>query len=237
MTNIIILLHGFGADCGRTAGSLMDDCAKTLSCAGYCSIRFDFYGCGKSSGVFKQMSLSSQLSDVVAVVEMAKGLYPMVKITLLGFSEGGLVASLAASMLKIDKLILLAPAISIIEEIKRGQLLGTALDIDCLSDSLYIKRIDRVVGKTFIQDCIDCDVRQISKYSGPVLYCQSIHDEYVPQKVEKIYQKLYFNRMSVVRVNTSNHIFNGCERKVMLEKVINFVSQKNNKPLGQNKEH
>lgn len=43
--------------------------------------------------------------------------------------------------------------------------------------------------------------------------------------------------MSVVRVNTSNHIFNGCERKVMLEKVINFVSQKNNKPLGQNKEH
>ncbi|MFK5705261.1 alpha/beta hydrolase [Ligilactobacillus sp. LYQ139] len=226
ITDIIILLHGFGADCGRTAGSLMADCAKDLGRAGYCSIRFDFYGCGKSDGAFKQMTLSSQLSDVVAVVQMTRSLYPMAKITLLGFSEGGLIASLAASMLKVDKLILLAPAISILAEINRGRLLGTAFDTDCLPDNLYVNRIDRIIGKAFIQECINCDIRQISKYLGPVLYCQSLHDEYVPQEVEKSYQKFYSGRMDVVRVNTSNHIFTGHERKTMLGKVIDFISRK-----------
>lgn len=64
------------------------------------------------------------------MINMVNFYYPNAKVILLGFSEGGLIASLAAPTLQIDKLILLAPAISMLTEIRRGILLGTSFDIN-----------------------------------------------------------------------------------------------------------
>lgn len=221
--SVVILLHGFGADCGRTKGSLINDCAKFLNYNGLLVIRVDFYGCGKSDGIFKDMSLSTQLEDVLAMVNMVNFYYPNAKVILLGFSEGGLIASLVAPTLQIDKLVLLAPAISMLTEIRRGILLGTSFDIKHIPNIINISKINQTVGKKFIIECINCSEQQISSFYGPVLYCQSLCDEYVPQEVALKYQNLYFNRIKIRKYDTSNHVFAGYNRKEMLQDIVDFI--------------
>lgn len=221
--NIVILLHGFGADCGRIKGSLISDCAEFLNHNGCLCIRVDFYGCGMSDGIFQEMSLSSQLKDVSAIMNMCHVDYPNSKVTLLGFSEGGLIASLVAPTLKLSKLVLLAPAISMLTEIRTGNLLGTYFNIKHIPDTIKLDRINQTIGKKFIVECINCNEQKISNYDGPVLYCQSLCDEYVPQKVVLNYQNLYCGRMITKMFHTSNHVFAGYERVNMLEDIINFI--------------
>lgn len=74
--------------------------ADRLAKKGIASLRFDDRGFGKSSGSYKASSLMDFGSDITAWVDTLKQRYPKNKIGIIGHSEGGMHALIAANSTK-----------------------------------------------------------------------------------------------------------------------------------------
>lgn len=83
-TEWIVFCHGFISD---KSGSYEDRC-KRAAATGYNAVRFDFRGCGESTGDFIDQTLSSRISDVVAVIDY----FDIESCVVFGSSFGGKVA-------------------------------------------------------------------------------------------------------------------------------------------------
>ncbi len=108
---LIVLLHGFiGSKVGEHR--LFVKAARYFTDKGYAVFRFDFSGCGESDGDYADVTVTKQLSEVQAVLNVVTKL-PQVdanNIILTGHSLGGAVASLtAAKDIRVRKLILWSP--------------------------------------------------------------------------------------------------------------------------------
>lgn len=83
-TEWIVFCHGFISD---KSGSYEDRCERAVA-EGYNAVRFDFRGCGDSSGAFIDQTLSSRIADLTAVVEY----FGLDAYVVFGSSFGGKVA-------------------------------------------------------------------------------------------------------------------------------------------------
>lgn len=108
---LLIFVHGFvGSKVGEHR--LFVKAARYFTERGYGVFRFDFSGCGESDGDYAGVTLTNQLQEVQDVVDYLSLIRGIDKhrITLVGHSMGGAVASLtAASDLRIKQLILWSP--------------------------------------------------------------------------------------------------------------------------------
>ena len=95
--------------------------AKAFVGQGYGTLVFNFRGVGASEGDYDN-SIGEQ-DDLTSVVAFLKIQHSVEQLTLAGFSFGGVIALKQAEKLVVDKLYLVAPAISLIEvgEIKINQ--------------------------------------------------------------------------------------------------------------------
>lgn len=94
---VVIMLHGTASN-KNEVGNLFKRLAEKLAKQNVASIRFDFAGSGASSVDYKVYDLESAVNDVVNVhqfIQQQKQLEHK-SIHLLGFSQGGLIAQLAA---------------------------------------------------------------------------------------------------------------------------------------------
>lgn len=98
---LIIMCHGTGSD-KNEAGDGYKIYAKELAKSGIASIRFDFIGTGESTVDYMNYSFTTALSDVSKVFEYASTLkyVDSENIGILGWSQGGSVALLAAEQNK-----------------------------------------------------------------------------------------------------------------------------------------
>jgi len=101
---LVIICHGLaGHKVGRYR--LYVNLATQLTQLGFGVIRFDFRGSGDSEGELKEMTLESQISDALAVLDFAEK-HPSIdasRIGIIGRSFGGAVSILAASRKPIVK--------------------------------------------------------------------------------------------------------------------------------------
>lgn len=107
-----VILHGFTGNRGGDH-RLLPLLSRFLAARGVASLRFDFRGSGESEGDFSEMTVAREVEDVEAAFAYVRGL-PMLdpeRAMLLGFSMGGLVASLAAERVRPHRLVLWAPAL------------------------------------------------------------------------------------------------------------------------------
>ncbi|MEM9105582.1 MAG: alpha/beta fold hydrolase [Pseudomonadota bacterium] len=101
---VVLMLHGFTGTRDElpikdTEDGVFSRTARELSKNGYASLRIDFRGSGESEGKWEDTTFSGQLKDAVAAIDWLRE-NPDVdgsKISLLGWSQGGLVASHAAA--------------------------------------------------------------------------------------------------------------------------------------------
>lgn len=94
---IVVMLHGTASQKDEV-GDLYKRLASKLANKNIASIRFDFAGSGESSVDYRLYNLEGAVNDVLSIysfIEQHKGIESQ-SIHLLGFSQGGLIAQLAA---------------------------------------------------------------------------------------------------------------------------------------------
>ena len=125
--DLVILCHGFNAD---KEFPILKMTADRLQSDGVASLVFDFNGHGESDGKFRDMTIPNEIADLDSVLAYVSKLPYVQNIALVGHSQGGVVAAMAAGNhpKQVKSVVLLAPAGVLREDALRGNLFGTTFD-------------------------------------------------------------------------------------------------------------
>ncbi|MDO5755401.1 MAG: alpha/beta fold hydrolase [Tissierellia bacterium] len=218
---VIIMFHGFTGN--RIGNSFFFvQMAKAFVQAGYRVYRFDFEGSGESDGKFVDMTVSSEMEDGILIYEYVKKKHPNTDIHLLGFSLGGLVASLIAEKLQPKSLILLGPAANMLEIIDpfAKKIIGT-------EEENKVQEYGGVfLHLNFYHDLKKHNVyEKASLYDGPVIILRGAKDRTVDrisnEKLAGIFPKGHY-----VEIEGTDHSFtNGYRRVELIQKILEFLKE------------
>ena len=129
---MVILMHGFGGNKGGNTQrkAMLDVIADKLEAQGIASIRFDFYGHGDSEGEFWRHTVPMEIEDALKVYEYVRDLRYVSTVSVLGHSQGGVVASMVAGKLgaEVKAAVLMAPAAVLRDDAIRGNTMGAQYD-------------------------------------------------------------------------------------------------------------
>ena len=192
---LVILCHGFG---GNSRGELFDDISSDLLADGIATLRFDFNGHGKSEGAFENMTVPNEIEDLGHVIEWAEGEKWVKSISLLGHSQGGVVASMAAGALGsgvISGLVLMAPAAVLRDDALRGNTMGTLYDPwDIKGEYVELAGSGLKLGRNYIESAKSLPIYETARnYDGPVFLVHGTHDRIVPYTYSQRYDDCYGN--------------------------------------------
>jgi pimeloyl-ACP methyl ester carboxylesterase len=194
---IVITLNGFAEDrfykeIPNTGGEhFYPRLSRILAEQGIATMRVDYRGSGDSDGDYTMTTFSTQVSDALAAVQyICTALRRAVdwkSLAMLGFSQGGLVTSVAASLDDhIDSIVLLSavasPPITYssllpLDGIKQGLALpdGGTITLPIYVGDWYLGDIE--LGKGFFQDMFLVNPpAAVRAYKGPMLYVAGIKD-------------------------------------------------------------
>lgn len=215
----VIFLSGFMSDMtGSKASDLFTLCQEQ----GYSYVCFDYYGCGQSSGEFREGTIGRWLDDVLSVIDrLTEG--PQI---LVGSSMGGWLMLLAALARpeRVAGLVGIAAAPDFTEElvwnvmteadrallVERGYVTFT----DCSGDSIITRQLVEE-GRSHLllggEIAIDCPVRLL----------QGMRDEEVPyQTALRIAEKVRGADVEVHMVKNADHRMSRPENLGLLRKTV-----------------
>ncbi|WP_188006632.1 Alpha/beta fold hydrolase [Sporosarcina sp. ANT_H38] len=209
---LIVLLHGFvGSKVGEHR--LFVKAARYFTEKGYAVFRFDFSGCGESSGDYADVTVTKQLNEVQAVLNYVSML-PEVdanNIILIGHSLGGAVASLtAAKDRRIHKLILWSPVGRPYEDITG--ILGESA-MKTVATNGVVDYHGFYVSQAFLTDLKNHHpLEAICSYQGAALIVHAQEDEAVPKEhaarySESLQQRSIPERVSTHYIEGADHTF------------------------------
>ncbi|MBR4561981.1 MAG: alpha/beta hydrolase [Bacteroidales bacterium] len=221
---MVVLMHGIFSSKDFIP---MPQLAKGLAKAGIASIRFDFDGHGKSDGRKQDMTIEKELADARAVWDYVQSL-PYVKgVGLLGHSQGGVVASMAAGRLASEStvpsgVVLIAPGSVIKEACQGGKFFNARFDpkdppeyIRCLG---FYK-----LGREYLVTTQQLDIYgTAAAYQGPVLLLHGDRDGIVPMWCSERYLEAYGSHATLKVVEGENHTITRRRKQVVAETVEFF---------------
>ncbi|MCP8968882.1 alpha/beta hydrolase [Ectobacillus ponti] len=204
----VILLHGFTGTKLEPHRQFLK-ISRALEQQGAASFRFDFLGSGESDGNFEEMTVLRELAEAKTILEYVRS-HPAVdpnRVTVLGFSLGGLVASLLGGDVQDDihKLILVAPAGTFPQK--------AAMFAD---EAMYIPEKDaydldgNLIGRAFVEEAAGIEVwERASAFRKEVLLIHGTNDEAVPFEVSSLYMKQCYKEQATLHVIAgADHTFN-----------------------------
>ena len=119
--------------------------ALLLSRAGFCVMRFDYYGTGDSAGDGESVSLEHCVADVEVAVEELQAMSGMSSVALVGLRMGASIAALAAQRIPgLSKVVLWDPVTDGAEHLR--ELLSECPELDNLKPGMGIDSIDGTAG-------------------------------------------------------------------------------------------
>jgi hypothetical protein len=221
----VLLCHGFLANEKMCHGY-----ARLLAELGYVAFTFDFSGGGlgcRSDGASECMTLSTEVADLHAVLHYAES-QPFVDarhISLLGCSQGGVVAAMLARTIpdKVEKLLLLYPALCIPDDARRGKMMFYRFDPQHIPDLLG--RFPMKLGGNYAREVLNTDIyAAITGYSGPVLYLQGTEDSIVDvayaRKGKEVFPQCHY-----VEIAGGGHMFRGAAEKEARQSIASFMAR------------
>lgn len=226
----VITCHGFTGNVFGTA-----EFCRGFAKRGYVAFSFNFCGGGrvyednslKSEGVSTDMTILTEVEDVIAVKNYVKKLpwIDMEKLVLMGLSQGGLVAALAAARCssEFSKLILGYPAFSIPYNARAGRLGGVEFDpqnvpelFDCGKTVISKKYYDAVINMEPYEEAV--------RYEGPVLILQGLEDKTVLPSYSIRARECYGeDRCKLILMEGMGHGFDEDRRAKALEDIEEFL--------------
>lgn len=189
---VVLLFHGFGGsrdelEIPSVKQGIFAYTAEKLAAAGYASLRIDFRGSGDSDGEFADTTYSHQIADGLAALDFLKA-DPSVdgsKIAVIGWSQGGLVASAVAGRSGVPVATALWSAVGE-PEVTFSTLLGadkiaaglktgdTPLELPLpWGFSLYLKQ------PYFEEVMTNKPLEEIAAYKGPLFVAEGTKDEVI----------------------------------------------------------
>ncbi len=200
--------------------------AKRLAAMGYAFYAFDFCGGsaagGQSDGKTTEMTVSSELSDLEAVLNTAKTweFVDPERIVLMGGSQGGVVSAMAASGHQdaIRGLILLYPAFSAVDHIHALFPSTDAIPEEFDMFGGWIR-----LGRCYARDLWDRDFySMLQEYSGRVLLLHGDCDHTVPISYSERAAGALQNCTFYV-IPGGDHIFSGSQAALAAEYISDFL--------------
>lgn len=219
---VVIMSHGFLAD-----QKMCRNYACLLAEHGYISVTFDFCGGGISSssdGRSEDMTIFSELKDLMAVIGHFKAEAFTEGISLLGCSQGGLVSAMAAKELenRIEKLVLMYPALCIPDDARKGKMLFYRFDPEDIPDVLGY--LPMKLGGDYARAVISLDAYElIGGFDGPVLYLHGTKDRIVDISYARKAHSLYPN-CEYHEIIGGGHIFKGQNERQAQALLADFMS-------------
>ena len=194
---MVVICHGFGANKDRP---LLCTIANHLQEAGMASIRFDFNGCGKSEGHFQNMTVLNEIEDTKKVIDYAQKLPWVSSISIVGNSQGGVVAFMVAGQLKktIKSVALCAPAAVLRDDAPRGATQGATYDPHHIPEYVDLPRGLRM-GHDYIATAQTLPIYETAlQYKGAVLVIHGTWDVVVPYTYGERYHQGYKNSQLIL---------------------------------------
>lgn len=190
---MVIICHGFG---GNRDGGIPRMIGEQLPAKGIASVRFDFNGHGESEGEFRDMTVPNEVEDAKCVFRYVSTL-PFVdpeRIAILGISQGGVVASMAAGELghrKLAAAVLLCPAAVLRDDCIKGNTMGKRYDPFDPPEQLDLGN-GRILGREFIRTAFTLPVYETAgKYHGKACIIHGTGDRTVPYTYGLRYHEIW----------------------------------------------
>jgi alpha/beta superfamily hydrolase len=183
---MVILMHGFMGNKGGFAerATLFDVIADKLEAQGIATLRFDFNGHGESEGEFWQMTVPNEIEDALKVYEYVRDLRYVSTVSVLGHSQGGVVASMVAGKLgaEIKSAVLMAPAAVLRDDAIRGSTMGATYDPLNLEGDWIEMFGGRVkLGTEYIRTAFNLPIYETAvNYKGALCVIHGTGDKVVP---------------------------------------------------------
>lgn len=203
---VAIICHGFT---GSQTNPLSDLLAEQLLKAGIGTFRFDFNGHGKSEGDFINMTVLNEIDDALAAIAFVRNLPQTTSISLIGHSQGGVVAAMTAGRLGkdvISHVILMAPAAVLRDDALRGNTMGVTYDPWHAPEYITMPSGHKL-GRNFIQTAIRLPIYETaSRYEGPTLIIHGMDDRLVPYTYGERFQQV-MKQGEIILIPGENHGF------------------------------
>lgn len=190
---VVLLFHGFTGVRDELAVATTDEgvfsrTARLLREAGYASLRIDFRGSGDSTGDFADTTFEGQIADGMAAIDWlrADARVKGADLGIIGWSQGGLVATAVAGRNPAPKAVALWAAVATPEPTFRGILGDVAVDAGLATGDVPLEITlpwGAVIGlkQPFFDGLRTLDpAKEIAAYTGPLFVAQGSLDTTVP---------------------------------------------------------
>ena len=221
---MVILMHGIFSSKDFIP---MPQLAKGLAKAGIASIRFDFDGHGKSDGRKQDMTIEKELADARAVWDYVQSLPYVNGVGLLGHSQGGVVASMAAGRLASESMVpsgvvLIAPGSVIKEACQGGKFFNAKFDPKNPPEYIRCWGLYKL-GREYLVTTQQLDIYgTAAAYQGLVLLLHGDHDGIVPMWCSERYLEAYGSHATLKVVEGENHTITRRRKQVIAHTVEFF---------------
>ncbi|PDO10754.1 MAG: alpha/beta hydrolase [Candidatus Reconcilbacillus cellulovorans] len=209
----VLICHGFvGNKIG--ANRLFVKAARALCAAGHSVLRFDFGGCGESTGEYGSTGLGSMIEQTRHVLDYAFSAdwVDPERVAVLGHSLGGAVALLAAARdRRIRALILWSPVAHPLHDIV--QIVGRHVYERCKAEGAADYLGYRLTAAFFESLEQFQPFQEARKFFGDVLLVHGTSDEVIPVDYSFLYQKAFWLRGE-----------GSCEKEIILQADHTFSS-------------
>ncbi len=213
-TPVVVMFHGFTGN-HIEAHFIFARLSKALEKVGISSVRFDFRGSGNSDWPFEKMTLSSEISDALKVIEYTRRNFDN-KLGVLGLSMGGTIALLTANQIDPDALCLWAPASKNKEIFSKG--------IPSVPKDLRFFDVGGIrVSKEFTKEVLTFDAfGEAKKYKKPTLIIHGTSDQSVPFEHSQDLVK-EFKKGTLLPIEGSDHVFSSYDwSELVISETVKF---------------
>lgn len=200
---LVVICSGFGShkDSERQKGLV-----RFFSSLGYAVFRFDYFGCGESSGHLPMTTITKGLNSLKAVMEYLKG-QPWVDkkhIGLYGNSYGGVLAVLEASLHPQYKFLILTSPANYLDNID--------VDIEEWRKNEIMTVIRQPRHISFYDDALKYDVfKSAEKVCSPVLILHGTEDDVIPFN-QSVKLNNHFSNSTLIAVEDEKHKYKNFDK-------------------------
>ncbi|MBD8500410.1 alpha/beta hydrolase family protein [Paenibacillus arenosi] len=227
---LTVICHGFiGSRIG--VDRLFVNASRRLANEGHIVVRFDYAGCGESTGTYGDLGIDAMIEQTQAVLDYALscGDVDPQRVTLLGHSLGGAVALLTAVRdQRVKRLVLWSPVAYPFNDI-----------VNIIGRARYDESIKRgetdYAGYTFTPRYFDTlgkhqPFQEASRFAGDVLLIHGTSDDVIPADYSFLYQKIFWMRSDgqcdKEIVFQADHTYSSGEhRSVVFERTVEWLNQ------------